>query len=254
MLASGASSTTSGVFPPRRYFLVSVQGIGFQKSQVSDNPICWVLFWLLGAYTWWTAQEEMHVVRRIYSNLWFTRMRTMQGLLMAVLWHFAGLGDVIDPRDKLYLWTLQMLLRTSCLSEWTAVAAGLEESQPSEMPPDSYFQVLEHLMPGLNYIHEKHKNPETSSSSLRRENMVSLGCSVSTPMVWPRMGPAGGVAGEARHHALWHPDISVDEHPQGHDRLGRKHWDRRRPIQLPRGVPDRHIDKADQESGASSLG
>ncbi|UPK98931.1 hypothetical protein LCI18_009866 [Fusarium solani-melongenae] len=64
------------------------------------------------------------------------------------------------------------LLRTACLSEWTAVAAGIQESRPSEMPPDGYFKALENLTPGLNYIREKHKHPVASSSEESRRSQL----------------------------------------------------------------------------------
>ncbi|KAH6977365.1 heterokaryon incompatibility protein-domain-containing protein [Ilyonectria sp. MPI-CAGE-AT-0026] len=58
------------------------------------------------------------------------------------------------------------LLRTACLSEWTAVAFGLEESQPAEqMPPGGYLNALENLTPALKHIRETNDGPASSSSN-----------------------------------------------------------------------------------------
>ncbi|KAK7421164.1 hypothetical protein QQX98_002293, partial [Neonectria punicea] len=58
------------------------------------------------------------------------------------------------------------LLRTACLSEWAAVAAGLEEGQPTEhIPPDGYLKALEHMTPALDYIRTKDEDLASSSST-----------------------------------------------------------------------------------------
>lgn len=58
------------------------------------------------------------------------------------------------------------LLRRTCLSEWTAVAFGLEESQPAEqMPPGGYLNSLENLTPALKHIREMNDSLASSSSN-----------------------------------------------------------------------------------------
>lgn len=56
--------------------------------------------------------------------------------------------------------------RTACLSEWTTVAVGLDESQPSALiPTGGYLNTLQHLTPGLDYIRERHEARESDGSS-----------------------------------------------------------------------------------------
>lgn len=72
------------------------------------------------------------------------------------------------------------LLRTACLSEWTAFAFGLEESQPAEqIPPGGYLKALEQLTPALKYMREKHDGLASSSSNSlvkepRRSQLVDV--------------------------------------------------------------------------------
>lgn len=63
-------------------------------------------------------------------------------------------------------------LRAACLSEWAAVAAGLDESRP-DMPPDDCLEALERLTPALNFM-RRDKDSLPSTTSLPRETWNEL--------------------------------------------------------------------------------
>ena len=48
-------------------------------------------------------------------------------------------------------------VRIKCLSEWTAIASGLEEVQPADKtPPGGFLTAIQNLTPALGYLRERH--------------------------------------------------------------------------------------------------